>query len=256
MRLHVLGSSGGYPAPGNPNSGFLLEHGDTRLWLDAGTGTFAALQGLMDFTRVDALVLSHVHADHCADIFPLYVAIRYGVAGGFRLPLYCPPGTRETLAPLLLEGGWEQLGEAFDFQQIDEGDTAGIGGIRLSFLRTDHPAHTLAIRAETAAGVLTYSADTGPGVDLASFARGSDLLLCEATYQEDKAGPPVHLSAGQAGETARNAGVRELALTHVWPTFDPEVSLREARETAGGLPVRWAQPGAVFEIGGGDRNRG
>jgi ribonuclease BN (tRNA processing enzyme) len=251
MRLQVLGSSGGYPAPGNPNSGFLLEHGGTRLWLDAGTGTFAALQGLIDFTRVDALVLSHVHADHCADVFPLYVAIRFEVAGGFRLPLYCPPGTRETLAPLLLEEGWEQLGVAFEFRQIDAGDHAEVGGVRLSFLRTDHPAHTLAVRAETGAGVLTYSADTGPGVDLAGFARGSDLLLCEATYQDGRAGAPVHLSARQAGETARRAGVEALALTHVWPPLDPEVSLREARETAGDLPVRWAGPGEVFEIGKG-----
>ncbi|RPH57406.1 MBL fold metallo-hydrolase [bacterium] len=254
MRLHVLGSSGGYPVPGNPNSGFLLEHDGTRLWLDAGTGTFAALQGLMDFTRVDALVLSHVHADHCADVLPLYVALRYGVAGGLRLPLYGPPGIRETLAPFFQEKGWEELGNAFDFKRIDAGDRIEVGGVRMTFLRTQHPAHTLAMRAETGAGVLTYSADTGPEVDLAGFARGSDLLLCEATYQEGKVGAPVHLSASQAGETARNAGVRELALTHVWPTFDPEVSLREAREAAGDLPVRWAKPGEVFEIGRAERN--
>lgn len=251
MRLHVLGSSGGYPVPGNPNSGFLLEHGDTRLWLDAGTGTFARLQSLMDFTRVDALVLSHVHADHCADVLPLYVAIQYGVASGLRIPLYCPPGVRETLGPFFGEGGSDELGKAFDFKTIDAGDTIGAGGVRMTFLRTQHPAHTLAIRAETSDGVLTYSADTGPAADLAGFARGSDLLVCEATYQEGKVGAPVHLSAREAGETARRAGVRELALTHVWPSFDPEVSLREAREAAGDLPVRWAGSGEVFEIGRG-----
>jgi ribonuclease BN (tRNA processing enzyme) len=251
MRLHVLGSSGGYPVPGNPNSGFLLEHGETRLWLDAGTGTFAVLQGLMDFTKVDALVLSHVHADHCADVLPLYVAIRFGVAGDLRVPLYCPPGVRETLAPFFGDRGWEELGQTFDFKPVDEGDQVEVGGVRLRFLRTQHPAHTLAIRAETGEGVLTYSADTGPATDLAGFARGSDTLVCEATYQEGKVGAPVHLSAREAGETARRAGVRELALTHLWPTFDPEVSLREARETAGDLRVRWAGSGDVFEIGKG-----
>jgi ribonuclease BN (tRNA processing enzyme) len=248
MRLRVLGSSGGYPAPGNPSSGFLLEHGDAKLWLDAGSGTFAELQRAADFTRVDALVLSHVHADHCADVYPLHVAIRYGVGGGFRLPLYCPPGTRETLAPLLMEGGWEDLGQAFDFHTVEAGDTVEIAGFRLSFLRMDHPPHTLGVRAETAGGVLTYSADTHTGADLAGFARGSDLLLCEATYQEGKIGPPVHLSAGQAGETARRAGVRALALTHVWPTFDPRLSVEQARAAAGGIPVRWARPGEVFDL--------
>ncbi|HSG38382.1 MAG TPA: MBL fold metallo-hydrolase, partial [Thermoanaerobaculia bacterium] len=174
----------------------------------------------------------------------------YGVGEGFRLPVYCPPGTRETLAPLLMEGGWESLGEAFDFHTVDEGQAAKIGGVRLDFLRTDHPAHTLAIRAEAEGRVLTYSADTGPGVDLAGFARGSDLFLCEATYQEGKKGAPVHLSAREAAETALRAGVRELALTHFWPAFDPEVSLREARQAAGELPVRRARRGEAFEIGG------
>ncbi len=250
MRLTVLGSSGGYPAPGNPSSGFLLEHGGAKLWIDAGNGTFAELQRLADFTRIDALVLSHVHADHCADVFPLHVAIRYGEHSGLRLPLYCPPGVRETLGKLLGEGGWEDLGEAFEFHTVDAGDRVEISGFRLRFLRMDHPAHTLGIRAETSGGTLTYSADTHTGADLAGFAQGSDLLLCEATYQEGKIGGPVHLSARQAGDAARRAGVRELALTHVWPTFDPQVSLAEARAAAGDLPVRWARSGEVFDIGG------
>jgi ribonuclease BN (tRNA processing enzyme) len=249
MRVTVLGSSGGYPAPGNPSSGFLLEHDATKLWIDAGNGTFAELQRLADFTRIDALVLSHVHADHCADVYPLHVALRYGFEPCSRVPLYCPPGVRETLAKLLGEGGWENLGEAFEFHTVDAGDTVEIGGIRLRFLRMDHPVHTLGIRADTAEGVLTYSADTHTGADLAGFAEGSDLLLCEATFQEGKVGPPVHLTARQAGETASRAGVRELALAHIWPTFDPDVSLEEARAAAGDIPVRWARSGEVFDVG-------
>jgi ribonuclease BN (tRNA processing enzyme) len=248
MRIRVLGSSGGYPAPGNPNTGFLLEHGDARLWIDAGTGTFAELQRVTDFTKLDAILLSHVHADHCADIYPVHVAIRYGIGGGLRIPLYAPPGGRETLGSFLDPEGAEKLSEAFDFHLIDAGQTVEVAGVRFSFLRTDHPIHTLAIRGESSEGSFTYSADTGPGADLAGFAQGSGLLVCEATYQDALMGAPLHLSARQAGRAARVAEVRELALTHVWPTFDVAVSLEEARQETGEIPVRWAGPGEVFEI--------
>ncbi|HEX4962266.1 MAG TPA: MBL fold metallo-hydrolase [Thermoanaerobaculia bacterium] len=248
MRLYVLGSSGGYSAPDNPCSGFLLEHAAARLWIDAGNGTFAVLQRLADFTRIDAVVLSHLHPDHCADLYPLQVALRYRVDGALQLPLYGPPGTLEALGGLLGPDGAKGLAETFPFQAVDEGNPVTAGDFRLSFLRTDHPGHTLAIRVETSAGTLTYSADTGPNADLAGFAQGSDLLLCEATYQEGKAGAPVHLTARQAAETALRAGARELAVTHVWPTFDPQVTLAEARSAAPGLPMRWAHPDEVFPI--------
>lgn len=247
MRIHVLGSSGGYSAPGNPCTGFLLEHGPHRIWMDAGNGTFGELQRWTDFTRLDAIVLSHIHPDHCADLFPLYVALRYRVEGPLTVPLYAPPGSLETLG--LLMDGAEKLRETFPFHPVEEGKTVEVCGMRLSFLRTQHPIHTLAIRAGTDAGTLTYSADTGPETDLAGFAKGSDLLLCEATYQEGKIGAPVHLSARQAAETAVRAGVRELAVTHIWPTFDPQVTLAEARDAAGDLPVRRARLGEVFEVG-------
>lgn len=249
MRLHVLGSSGGYSVADNPSSGFLLELGATRLWMDAGHSTFGALQRVADFKKLDAVVLSHLHPDHCADLYAAHVALRYRVEGPLLLPLYGPPGTLEALGNLLGPGGAENLGETFPFQAVNAGDKVEVGGIRLSFLRTDHPGITHAIRAETPEGALTYSADTGPNADLAGFAQGSDLLVCEATYQEGKIGGPVHLTGRQAGETARRAGVRELAITHVWPTFDPQVSVEEACETAGAVPVRWARPGEVFSIG-------
>jgi ribonuclease BN (tRNA processing enzyme) len=253
MRIHVLGSSGAYPRPDNPSSGFLLEGPAGRVWLDAGNGSFAVLQRLTAFTELDALLLSHLHADHCLDIYPLYYALRFtrGQAWGSerRLPVYAPPRARETLARLLATDDAETFARVMDFREIDEGTVVDRADLRFTFLRTQHPIHTLAVRAEAPGGVLTYSADTGPGTDLARFAAGSDLLLCEATYQNARMGAPIHLSAEQAAQTAVRAGARELALTHIWPDADPEVSLAEARAAAGNLPVRLAWTGDELAIG-------
>lgn len=256
MKLTILGSSGGYPGPQNPSSGFLLEHAGARLWIDAGSGTLSAMQRLGGFETVDAILVSHVHPDHCSDLYPLNVALRFHEQGVLRKSLHCPQEVWERM-PLLLGDapeGEEAFAKTFDHHPVSAGpaggasDTVEVCGLRVSFLRTEHPNYCLAMRLESEDGVLTYSADTGPGTDLAAFARGSDLLLCEATYQEGLVGAPVHLTARQAGERARNAGVRDLVLTHVWPTFDPHRSAEEAAETAGEARVAWAAPGATFEV--------
>jgi ribonuclease BN (tRNA processing enzyme) len=256
MKLTILGSSGGYPGPKNPSSGFLVEHAGARLWIDAGHGTFSALQRLVDFTQVDAVLISHVHADHCVDLYAFNIAMRFHEQGVLRRSLYCPREVWERM-PLLLgdpPGGEKSFAESFDFHPTEAGgslELAEAGGLRVSFLRTDHPNYCLAMRLESDSGVLTYSADTGPGADLAGFARGSDLLLCEATYQEGLAGAPVHLTARQAGETALRAEARHLVLTHVWPPFDPQRSVEEAKAAVhgtGGLKVDWAAPGGTFEV--------
>lgn len=252
MRLTILGCSGGYPTAENPCSGYLLEQDEARIWLDAGSGTFAALQRAADYSRLDALVLSHIHPDHCLDFYPFYIARRFYPEELAKLPVYGPPGIKEVLAGLMVGEGIEKIERWFDFRAVDEGDEVEVGGLRLTFARMSHPIHTLAVRAQFLsggqAGSLTYSADTGPEADLAGFARGSDFLLCEATYQEGRIGAPVHLSARQAGDTARRAGVHQLALTHHWPTFDPQVSLSEAIEAAEEVRVHLARPGVTFEI--------
>jgi ribonuclease BN (tRNA processing enzyme) len=250
MRLHVLGSSGGYPRADNPCSGFLLEGEEARIWIDAGHGTFAPLRGLLDFRQLDAIVLSHIHPDHCVDLFALHVATLWGEGQGLRFPLYAPPDSRETLAALLFEDGLAKFDAAFDFHPIEQGSEIEIGPVRGRFLRTQHPIHTLAMRLETPSGVLTYSADTGPETDLVGLAAGSDLALFEATYQEAYRGAPVHLSATEAGERAQRAGVGRLALTHGWPPLDSRISLEEGTAAAGGIPVSLALPGGVIEIGG------
>jgi ribonuclease BN (tRNA processing enzyme) len=254
MKLTILGSSGGYSGPENPSSGFLVEHAGARFWIDAGHGTFSALQRQTGFAEVDAILISHVHADHCADLYAFNVAMRFHEQGVLRRSLYCPREVWERM-PLLLgdpPDGGKTFSQTFDFHPVEAGGAVDLPGVRVSFLRTDHPNYCLAMRLESDAGVLTYSADTGPGADLAGFAKDSDLLLCEATYQEGRVGAPVHLTAAQAGETARRAGARHLVLTHVWPPFDPLRSVEEAKAAARSigdtLEVDWAAPGATFEV--------
>ena len=90
----VLGSATPYPRPGNPCSGYLIRHGATRIWLDAGPGTLAALQEHTTPDELDAVWVSHLHADHVADLLPAVYALLFADLPPRKpIPLHGPPGT-------------------------------------------------------------------------------------------------------------------------------------------------------------------
>ncbi len=249
MRLRVLGCSGTYPTPASPSSGYLVEDDDTCVWVDAGSGTFAAMQAVTDLNRVDALFLSHVHSDHCLDIFPLYYALRFGARSRRpgKFPLYVPEGTEAHLGSFLVGDAGCRMGDVFEFAVVGDAGHVDVGAISFGFAATDHPVPTLAVRAESGGRSLVYSADTGPRADLERFAADCDLFVCEATYQNGHVGPPLHLTAAQAGELAKRARCDRLVLTHLWPANDPDASLLEATE-ASDCPVEVTRAGAVYDV--------
>jgi ribonuclease BN (tRNA processing enzyme) len=229
VELTVLGCSGSYGAPaGGACSGYLLRAAGTALWLDCGNGTLANLQRHCPVEDVTALVVTHWHPDHCADIYGLHVLLHYGLERtGF--PVFAPEGTDARLA-MLVDGDW---GGTFAWTAVGDGDAVTVGDCRLRFSRTAHPPPTLAVEATADGKRLVYTADTGPDWSPEAFGPGADLVLSEATFQRDTEDTGIHLSARQAGEAARAAGARRLMLTHLWPGLDPSASVVEGSEAFG-----------------------
>ena len=234
MQLWVLGANGTYPTAGRPTAGYLLSNGDTRVWIDAGSGTFGALLELMDPVDLDALVISHMHVDHCADLFPLYHYLRFGPGVRPPLPLILPEGATGRLSSFLDSGGGSSLTEAFAPYTPEPGEVMDLGGIAFRFGIADHPVPTLQVRAETGGRALAYSADTGTGSDLVGLAAGANTLLAEATFPGPDKPAPHHLTAAEAGGIAQQAGVERLILTHLLPTLDPQQSIADASAVFGG----------------------
>jgi ribonuclease BN (tRNA processing enzyme) len=234
----VLGCDGSYPGPGGAASGYLVEGGGTRLWLDAGPGTLANLQRHLPLSALDAVVVSHEHPDHCSDLEGLAVAA--GMLERRDLPVYAPVGLRSTL--------YHDAGSVFDWREVSDGDVTSVGPLHLRFSRTDHGPVTLAVRIDSGSRAIGYSADSGPGWSLEALGPGLDLALCEATYTRAFEGRFQHMSARQAGESARRAGAPRLVLTHRWPTIPARAVRDEGRRAFGG-PVALARTGSVHEIG-------
>ncbi len=238
LELTVLGCSGSYPGPGGACSGYLLDDGATRVWVDAGSGTLANLQRHVGFTDLDAIVLSHEHPDHWSDLEGWHIVWRYRLKRkGF--PVYAPAGLRSRT--------YEPNTPAFAWHDVAGGDTVSIGTMAFTFSRTDHGPETLAMRVDAGGRSLGYSADTGPGWSMEALGAGLDLALCEATMPTEEEHTLDHLSARQAGSSAQAAGAGRLVLTHLWSSLDPEQSRREGTE-AFGAPVEVASVGARYTV--------
>ena len=249
MRLTILGSSGTYPAPSNPASGYLIESGCARVWCEAGPGTFAALTRTLDLELLDAVVVSHRHPDHCMDLVAAYHAFAYGPCSRRGVPLYAPDQVFAALLSFLGQDASGRFARVFDLHTVSDGDEVAIGGLQVSFAEADHPVPTVASRWSDGQRALAYSADTGPKGDWPRLVRDAHLFLCEASLGADPPPGSVshHLDAGEAGRIAREQGARRLMLTHVPPHVDVRRAVLAAERTFD-RPVALAVPGAAHRI--------
>lgn len=265
MRITVLGKSPSWQDAGGACSGYLVEEAGTCVLLDCGNGVFSKLRRFRDYVDVDAVVISHLHADHFLDLIPYAYALTYaprqqpvpvggwpGTARPARPVLHAPRGAGQTFRRVVGSWGSEDLVEnAFELREYAPGDTLEIGALAVRFQEVRHFLPTCAVELRRAAGGggrFTYGADTAPTDDLVRFADGTDLLMLEATLpRPERDGVRGHLTPAEAGEHGARARAGRLVLTHFSDELDERSARQEAERTFGG-PVALAHEGAVYEV--------
>ncbi|WP_347876702.1 MBL fold metallo-hydrolase [Actinomadura sp. 7K534] len=249
--LTVLGSATPYPSVGNPCSGYLVSGAGARVWVDAGTGTLAELQRYVRLDELDAIWISHLHADHSADLLTAYYGALYAdIQLTAPIPLYGPPGTADRLAHFLTNTSVRSPVEsAFAIEELQDGHSARVGALTLTSRAVSHGMPAFALRVEAEGGSLVYSGDTAPCPALISLAEGCDVLLCEADSAEvPTTGEQVHHTPENAGDTARAARAGRLIVTHVGRSLTPRQAVTAASARFDG-PTGYAAPGETFLVG-------
>jgi ribonuclease BN (tRNA processing enzyme) len=230
MRLTVLGGCGAWPTAVQACSGYLVEYDGFRLLLDPGYATLPRLLRHHTVDAVDAVLVSHGHPDHCADLNPLLRARGLSEDPPPALPVYAPYGALDAVLALDRPG---MLAAAYRLHGFDPGERFAIGPFTVATRLLPHFVPNAGIRLSTPGGVLAYTGDTGPSTDIPRLAEGADLFLSEATYihrvPDDDA--PYLLTAELAGRYAQQADAARLLLTHLWPGTDATA----AREAAAGF---------------------
>lgn len=264
MQLTVLGKSPAWQDADGACSGYLLRDGDTTVLLDCGNGIFGKLRKFVDYVDVDAVVISHLHADHFIDLVPYSYALIHaprqqpvpvppwpGTDSPARPRLVAPPGATKTFRRIV--GAWgndELIEQAFDVEEYAVDSVIEVGTLRFTFALMPHfvDAYAVSVTSSSGGGRLAFGADSRPARELVDFASGADLFLVEATLpRPERTGVRGHLTAEEAGDHGRRAGVGRVVLTHISDELDQADAGRRAAEAFGG-PVDVAREGAVYEI--------
>ena len=222
MELTVLGMNGPFPAAGGATSGYLVSTGETRIQLDLGSGTLAALTAVTAPERLTALLLSHWHYDHCSDVLPLI--FRLEALAEEPLHVYAPVD-EDSLVRRAVKGCAKMV-----LHDVAPGDRLTIGEVEVSVHAARHPVPAVMFRLTAGDKTLCYTGDTNTVDGLVDFARGAHLLLADGLFPEKvwSEGKP-HLSAALAAKLAQEAQVKRLVITHLNPTIDPVGLIAEAR---------------------------
>lgn len=258
MKLQVLGSGTIALLQGRGASCHLLQlSSGERILLDSGPGCLERLLAIgLRPADIDAIVHSHLHLDHCADLFPLLFHHR------------SPHGARR--APLLLNGApghrafLEDVSKALDPKllsaphKIDETPLDGtphpLGSLPLTIQSwpANHPRSARVLRLEGKSPrpwSLAYSGDTGPCEALIEAARGVDWLLIECTHSE-RGGHKKHLGPRDVAEVIRQAKPRATALVHLGPEWvDIEEAAEAVRGRVPGAEVLACSDGTILSLG-------
>ncbi|WP_339252271.1 MBL fold metallo-hydrolase [Sporosarcina sp. FSL W8-0480] len=244
MKVIPIGIWGGYPKANSATSSFLIEHDGFHCLFDCGSGVLSSLQNIIPLEKLDAVAISHYHADHIADIGSLQFSriINYYLGKPAPpLPIYGHDQDEENFSKLSYK-------EQTVGVPIHENDVIKIGPFDVSFCETTHPVYCLAMKFTVNGRSVTLTADTEWRDELVEFARDTDLLISEANLYEEHLGKsPGHMAGSEAGKLAKMAGVRGLLLTHLPLHGDPTEILHAASKVYDG-PAELAVVGKVYEV--------
>ncbi|MDX6690467.1 MAG: hypothetical protein QOG15_1924 [Solirubrobacteraceae bacterium] len=251
MRVTVLGKSPSWPDADGACSGYLVQDEGTTALIDCGSGVFAKLRTVCNYAAVDAVAISHMHADHFMDLVPFGCAIMYGPRSAGRPRLLLPPDGTGPLRMLASGGGHDNLmDKAFAITEYEPAQPVSVNTLAFRFVPVPHfvPCNAVQVTSQEGDGRFTFGADHRYTDVLDDVAQDTELLILEATLPEpDPDSSQGHMTAAEAGQVATACNARRLVLTHLSDECDDEHALAEAQRTYSG-PVEVAREGAVYDV--------
>ena len=230
------------------SSAYLLETDTQKILVDCGPGTLMRLSQLgINLHDIDYILITHFHADHTSDLFPLFMNYRLNAlfSGGssMKFPEVIGPkgiGNFILKSSKLFElpsvDGWGKI----KFTDVEKIQT--LGNITVEAFKVKHIAFNLAAKSYAyrfiiGSKVIVFSGDSAlcPGIKKAC--KNADFFLCDASYAKGK-GNEAHMDTHQIGTISQKGKVKKVILSHFYPQTDDIDLISEVKEKFSGEVIR------------------
>ena len=245
IRWTTLGNAP-YPKADEPCSGFLLQAGGANVLVDIGGGVLGALQHYLRLEDLHAVWISHLHADHFADMPHLYYAFAFAERPMRKIPVLGPVGWASRVEEFVKSSVDHQMSDYFQVVELKDRGIAEIGDLRIQARAVEHAIPAFGLTARFGDRRLAYTGDSGPCDNLVTLAKGSRILVAECFASEVEI-PSVHLTPEDAALVAAHAGVARLVLTHLAQGLREDEAVDRAATIFNG-PIEVARPGTLLEV--------
>lgn len=222
MKLNIIGNRGAFSIKNEGTSCYLIEEENTKICLDFGSSALANVQNKAEISQIDAIVLTHLHFDHIADIFTLSYLL--GLKKVNKKLDIILPNDNSVVYNLL-----KNIPE-FNLIDIEENREYFVKDLKLEFFEMKHKVVTFGVKVFSQDKVLSYTGDTIQNDNLPKLLNGSNVALCDACVLDKnyKDGSP-HISVLEIAKACKNANVDKMLLTHF--TIDDKAELlKEAKQ--------------------------
>ena len=244
IRWTTLGNAP-YPRPDDPCSGFLLQAGGANVLVDIGGGVLGSLQRYIRLEDLHAVWISHLHADHFADMPLLYYAFAFAPKKMRKIPILGPVGWAARVEAFVRSSVDHHMSSYFQVVELKDRGIAEIGDLRIQARAVEHAVPAFGLAARYGERRLAYTGDSGPCDNLVTLAKDARVLVAECFATEIEI-PSVHLSPEDAGLVAAHAAVSLLVLTHLSPGLSEEEATARAAITYDGA-IEVAHAGTMIE---------
>lgn len=244
VRVTFVGSGDAFGAGGRFNTCFLVDAPGVRFAIDFGATSLVALKKLgIEHNSIDAIVLTHIHADHCAGVPFMLLDAMLGAKRDCPLTIAGPRRTKVMLADLseAMFPGIHVMTPKFpvDYIEMPMMQPNRVLDFSVTTFPALHTAETnpTSVRVEVAGKVIAYTGDGAWTKHMPALGKDADLLICECYFHEK----PIrfHLNYPDVKEHWDDFGAKRIILTHM---------SREMLPWAGDIPEETAHDGMVVDL--------